>query len=456
MDKILYIVDVEGDGLQPTKLWCLSANKVGNTPIHTTASYDSMRKLLSRKDVIIIGHNFIRWDAVHLEHLLEIKIEATLVDTLALSWYLEPKRPKHGLEDYGVEFGYPKVVITDWENQTQGDYEERCHRDVEINRILWDRQWAQLVELYEEEDDAWRFIYYLMFKMDCAREQEASRWKLDVVRCSEGLIELTELQASKKLELGTVMPQVPVWKVKSYPAKPLKKDRSKSASGIKWDEFCVSQGKPIGYRGDIDFIHSYKEPNAGSVPQIKDWLFSLGWVPIHLKYVRNKETGDVRTIPQVASEHIKGEVCDSVKALFELEPKLEVLNGLSILTHRIGILKGYLDNVDEDGYIRAEIQGFTNTLRFKHKVVLNLPGIDKPYGELMRGCLIAPEGYELCGADMSSLEDRTGMHYQYPLDPGYVDKKSAVGYDPHTTMSIVAGMITPEEEEFYKWYKQTH
>jgi hypothetical protein len=212
----------------------------------------------------------------------------------------------------------------------------------------------------------------------------------------------------------------------------------------------VSQGKPIGYRGDIDFIHSYKEPNAGSVPQIKDWLFSLGWVPRHFKYVRNKETGDVRTIPQVASEHVKGEVCDSVKALFELEPKLEVLNGLSILTHRIGILKGYLDNVDEDGYIRAEIQGFTNTLRFKHKVVLNLPGIDKPYGELMRGCLIAPEGYELCGADMSSLEDRTKQHYMFPYDPEYVKSMMVDDFDPHIDLAEFAGAMSPEDAHSFK------
>ena len=130
------------------------------------------------------------------------------------------------------------------------------------------------------------------------------------------------------------------------------------------------------------------------------------------------------------------------------------MEGLSILTHRISILNGCLGNIDEDGYIQARIQGLTNTLRFKHQVVVNLPGVDKPYGTDIRGCLIAPEGYELLGSDMCSLEDRTKQGFMKGYDPKYVEEMSAVDFDPHTGLAVFAGEITKEEEEFFKWYQQ--
>jgi hypothetical protein len=462
--KKLYVVDVEADSLHPTKIWCMSYCEVGTRDIRSTTSYKAMRRLLSNPDIIIIGHNFYRWDAVHLMRLLEVEMKNEIVDTLAISWVLHSKRPKHGLEDWGEYYGFPKVSVNDeeWSGPVGGMTKashmklmiERCDRDVLININLWDDQWAKLLEIYEgDEDEVWRYIRYLMFKMDCAREQEASRWKLDVERCTEGLETLEAAKLAKVVDLIAAMPPVPKIAKRSRPKELYKKNGDLSVYGQRWVDLCAEHGRSSAFNGEIGVITGYKEPKPTSPQQVKDWLYSFGWRPIHLKYVRDKETNEVRTIPQVKSEFVDGEVCDSVKALFDMEPKLELLSGLGILTHRIGVLKGYLNNVDEDGYVSALIQGLTNTLRFKHKVVLNLPGVDKPHGELMRGVLIAPEGYELCGADMASLEDRTGMHYQYPLDPEYVEKKSTEGYDPHTTMCISAGLITEEEEEFYKWMK---
>ena len=66
-------------------------------------------------------------------------------------------------------------------------------------------------------------------------------------------------------------------------------------------------------------------------------------------------------------------------------------------------------------------------------------GVD---GNVIRGCLIAPEGYVLCGADMTSLEDTTKRHYMKPLDPKYVQEMSHYGFDPHLDLALHAGLIT--------------
>ena len=129
------VFDVEADGLMPTKLWCLSYNKAKDTSnITTVTDYEDMKKFLLAADVLV-GHNITRWDIPQLERLLSITIEAKLVDTLALSWYLEPKRILHGLDSYGDEFGVPKPKVTDWSEQPLEVYTHRCHEDVTINTL---------------------------------------------------------------------------------------------------------------------------------------------------------------------------------------------------------------------------------------------------------------------------------------------------------------------------------
>lgn len=427
-------------------MWCLSANTKGK--IRTTSSYNNMRSFLTKADVLV-GHNIIRWDIPNLERVLGIKIKAKLIDTLALSWYLEPKRLIHGLEAWGEEFGVPKPEITDWDNLSQEEYEHRCAEDVKINTRLWERQWKQLLKLYGSEEEAMRCIDYLMFKMDCAREQEAVRWKLDEKKATDGLAELEALREQKVAELAAVMPKVPVYKDKNKPKIMFRRNGDLSAHGEKWFEFLRDQGLPENHPGPVRYISGYNDPNPGSVPQMKDWLYSIGWKPTTFEYKRNKETNEVRKIEQINLKHGEG-LCPSVMELFEVEPNLRVLEGLSILTHRISILRGFLDNVDEEGYIQALIQGFTNTLRFRHKVVLNLPGVDKPYGELIRGCLIAPEGYKLCGSDMSSLEDRTKQHYMWKYDPEYVKDMMVDDFDPHIDLAVFAGALDEDKANGFK------
>ena len=102
--KNVYIFDCEGNGLTPDKFHCMVYSKPdGNKGIELT-SHEDMRKFLLSADVLI-GHNIILWDIPNLERVLGIKVKAKLIDTLALSWYLYPERIRHGLADWGEEFG---------------------------------------------------------------------------------------------------------------------------------------------------------------------------------------------------------------------------------------------------------------------------------------------------------------------------------------------------------------
>jgi DNA polymerase I-like protein with 3'-5' exonuclease and polymerase domains len=442
----IYIFDIETNNLNATKIWCLSYYCINTGLSSTLTNYEDIKKFLNEDDITLIAHNGVRYDIPTLKRLLNINIKATLVDTLPLSWVLYPQRKKHGLEEWGEEFGVKKPVILDWENQKLEDYVNRCQEDVKINTKLWQRQFNHLNELYNSnEEEINRYLQYLTFKMDCIREQEEVGIKLSVDLCKEMLIQLESEKESKIKEIQAVMPKVAIKKKKVY-ENAVKDDKGNIFT--KGDLF-FNTVEAIPTKIEETKIKGWKEPNSNSSIQIKDWLYSLGWKPEHIKHVRDKSTGETKQIPQIGSKTGQGEICDSVKKLFTKEPKLEVLDGYSVLSHRISIFKGFLES-QVNNMLYPSCIGLTNTLRLQHKVVVNLPGVDKKYGKEIRSCLIANEGQILVGSDLSGIEDATKRHYIYKYDPKYVEEMNNPDFDPHLDIAMLAGLLTKEQVEQHK------
>ena len=454
----LVVFDMECNAIKdPDRLHCLSyAIKVnGEWVLKSTTNYNEMRDFFSN-DYVLVGHNIYRFDIPVFEKLLGIEITNDRIDTLALSWYLYPDLTKHGLEEWGEYFGIPKPKITDWENLSTEEYVHRCEEDVKNNCKLIDKQLKDLNTLYEgSESSVIKLIKYLMFKMYCATLQEKSKWKLDVEKCTQYLEELTSLKEEKVTLLKQVMPKVPDKAQKLRPKRMYKQDGSLSALGQKWVDLCESLGLPQEWEEPIEYIRKWEEPNPNSNTQIKDWLYKLGWKPESFNYIR-EDDGNVRKVEQVRITK-DGEkiLCPSVKALFDKEPRLEILESITVVSHRMGLLKGFLRDADKEGYLQAQMSGLTNTLRLKHKTIVNLPGIDKPYGEWIRGVLIAKDdNHELCGSDMSALEDKTKLHYMWDYDPDYVREMNTPGYDAHLSIGVFAGLISEDDSDFFKKYKK--
>jgi len=435
------VFDIETDGLldELTKIHVLSYSYDGKDVV-STGDYDEMREFFKTHHYLI-GHNIIRFDIPAVEKVLGIKVKARLVDTLAISWYLHHDRLKHGLEWYGVDYGIPKPVIKDWNSLTYEDYANRCQEDVKINSRLWRDLWHKLNKLYQDESEMDRLIDYLSFKLDCAREQEDLRWKLDVDKAQEAYDEIIRLKEEKVEQLADAMPKKALTRVATQPKVMHKKDGELSSHGEKWIALCAENKMPISAKS-LTVQTGEERGNPNSNDQVKDWLYSLGWKPRTYKFIRDKNTGDERQIEQVRND---GDLCKSVKELVSMDPAVDLLDGLTVLTHRAGILKSFLD-CHVDGYLQATVAGLTNTFRFKHmKPLVNLPSVDKPYGDVIRGCLTCPDGYVLAGADMTSLEDTTKRHYMKPLDPEYVEQMSKEGFDPHLDLALHAGVISQED-----------
>ena len=343
-----------------------------------------------------------------------------------------------------------------------------------------------MTDLTEEQ---WRVISYLNFKMQCIADQEEVGIELDYDKAVRHRDELLIAQEEKVVELKKVMPKIPKTTKKTKPKITHKKDGTLSVAGSNWFSLLKSNGLSITFNGELEVITGYEEPNPNSTPQVKDWLFSLGWKPATYKYVRDKATGDERKIEQVRKD---GELCPSVLRLAKVEPNIALLEGLSIIQHRLGMFQGFIDSsytkeingeikacTDCSGngylsgpmssmsfdydcpkckgtgrqkryYVKSEIGGLTNTLRFKHKKpIANMPKVGVAWGEEIRGCLIATSPHVFCGSDLVSLESTTKRHYMYPYDPEYVNEMSKEGFDEHINLAKFAGKVTQEDEDRY-------
>jgi hypothetical protein len=444
------IFDIETDGFydEVTKIHVLSYQD--GEDIISLTDYDSIRDFItSAKN--LIGHDILRYDLRVIKKILDVEPDKSckIYDTLPLAWYLDHDRLKHGLEGYGEKYGVKKPKIDNWKNLTLEHYVHRCEEDVKINSLLWKDLTKRLTFLYKDKKEADRFLQYLTFKMKCAAHQEQVGWKLDKDLVLKSIAELERQEQEKRDELVQVMPPHKTYKVVNPPKQIVKKDGTFTQAAEKWFDLLDSLGLDRTHQEPLKVVKSEEVANPGSSDQVKDWLFSLGWEPCTFDYKKNDD-GTERAIPQVRKD---GELTPSVERLAEQEPSVRVLAGYTIITHRLSFFQGLLDS-EVDGYVRAEVAGLTNTLRFKHKKPLcNLPGVDKPWGDKIRGCLVCEDDEMLCGADMVSLESTTKRHYMFPHDPSYVEEMSQPGFDEHVNLSVFAGEVTKVEEEFYKWYE---
>jgi len=451
------VFDIETDGLDPTLIHVVSyVVSYSESPIpcrsvsevESISDYTGMMNFF-RSRPVLIGHNIVAYDLPAVEKILSIKFQGVLIDTLWLSRALYPERNSHKLESWGEDLGFPKPVVDFDQDHPYEVYRDRCEADVEINSRLWAKMKAKLLLLYDTWDEALRFCAYITFKATCVRDQEGVGFKLALAD-AQALAERLEVEKGTRMAgLKAALPRPLKMASMNPPKAPFKQDGELSVVGERWFHLLDDQRLPDDYDQKVVYPTGETiEPKPTSHQQIKEWLYSLGWVPATFKYKQEKAPKKgLRKIPQVSLLDGSG-VCPSVLRL--KHRGIEHLEGWTIVNHRLGMLagpKGWLNTVDEEGFLHASASGLTNTLRFKHAVLANIPGVDKPWGKELRSLLTCPEGYEIMGADLVSLEDTTKRHFTQPYDPEYVDEQQKPGYDPHLTLAVSDGACSLEQLE---------
>jgi DNA polymerase-1 len=129
------VIDIEANGLENvTKIWCVVCKDIDTGKLYIFRETDHEAfKIFSEGVTLWIGHNILGYDWPVLVSVWGCTHPdvTNVIDTLICSKLADYPRDGHSIEQYGLEFGYPKIDFSDFSKYTP-EMEEYCVRDVEI------------------------------------------------------------------------------------------------------------------------------------------------------------------------------------------------------------------------------------------------------------------------------------------------------------------------------------
>jgi len=184
---------------------------------------------------------------------------------------------------------------------------------------------------------------------------------------------------------------------------------------------------------------SWHKINLNSHEQVKTYLLSKGWKPDEWN-VKKEGGKTVKTSPKLteSSFHtVEGEIPSLIARRAILVHRQRMLKNV----RRDGEETGWLNQLREDGRLEARaIPQGTNTGRFTHIGVVNVPNAHAVYGSSIRSLFIAPDGYSYVGVDAAALEARIQAHYVSPYKGGQELADLLLNGDIHTENQKLWGM----------------
>ena len=415
------VFDIETDGLEATKVWCLVAQDSETKEVYkfTPDNLDEGYKFLTTA-TRLIGHNIIGFDIPLVEKFGGVDLSAIeVIDTLVLSRLFNPTRDGgHSLATWGYKLGYPKIEFEDYYNYSE-EMMNYCVRDVELNTKV-------LEELRKESKG---------FEKDCIsieqgvakimKQQEADGFEFDMPLALGLLAELREKKQLIESEVHETFK--PKWVDTKQVTPYIKKDGNLSKRGMTNEEYqrCLDTDNYNPF-----MRQTLQEFNLGSRKQIGEYLIDFGWKPD-----RFTPTGqpivDEKTLSKITHIH---------------EAKL--IADFLLLQKRIAQIDSWVEAVKDDGRVHGfVIPNGTITGRMAHRNpnVAQVPSHGSPYGKECRSCWIVKDGYKLVGVDASGLELRMLAHYMD--DKEYVNE--IINGDIHTANQNFAGLKSRDQAKTF-------
>jgi DNA polymerase-1 len=414
------VFDIEANGLNPDKVWCIVAYEIGAKEFITWSGDD----LLCFKDWIkeqgeleVIGHNIIGYDIPVLEQLLDVDFsKCKVTDTLVMSRLAEPSRQGgHSLENWGQLLNQPKGEHSDWDNFSQ-DMVEYCEQDVRVNELVYQRLLRDLANFGNQsivlEGQVQRII----------SKQIKNGWVLDQEKSFVLLAELKEKKFDLEDKVHEKFKPLPTF-IKEITPK-VKKDGSYSVVGLKFlGEQWTTAIAPFSR---LD----YPEFNLGSRQQIGRYLQYFGWKP--------------ETFTEKGQPIVDESVLNKVKGI----PEAELIGEYLMVQKRIAQIQSWLDAVQDNGRVHGYVNAngaVTGRMTHSKPNVAQVPAGNAPYGKQCREVWTVPTGYKLVGMDASGLELRMLAHYMNDKD--YTNE--ILNGDIHTANQLASGVETRNQAKTF-------
>jgi|TARA_R100001129_G_scaffold175375_1_gene148381 DNA polymerase-1 len=410
MEEIVF--DIEANGLQPDKIWCIVAKPLGKPVVSFGPNaIDEGITFLQSADVLI-GHNILGFDMPVINKLHGVDLSKKVIkDTLVMSRLFNPVRENgHSLKTWGYIVGFPKnEQPEDWDGFSD-EMLKYCQQDVILNEKVYQRL------LKEGENFGEDSIALEHGVAEVLKQQEDNGFEFNqeyammlVAQLKERMFEVEkEVQKVFKPKMVDIKQVVPK----------LKKDGTLSKSGLTAEEYdrLIESGdyKPFMRQKLQDF-------NLGSRKQIGEYLTDFGWKPN-----RFTPTG----LPIVDESSLA-----KVKDI----PEARLIAEFLLLQKRIAQIDSWILAVQKDNRVHGfVIPNGTITGRMSHRSpnVAQVPSLSSEYGKECRSCWTVKDGYKLVGIDASGLELRMLAHYMN--DEDYTHEVTEG--DIHTANQKAAGL----------------
>ena len=413
--------DIETDGLNPTRIWCLVIIDVDSGSEYYFSDYDpELESLRTGVNLLLggdarIGHNIIGYDDIHLQRLCGVTFrpEQRVYDTWTMSQTNNYFRGhKHGLAGWGKKLGDEKIDFEDWERYSK-EMLEYCIQDVRLNVKVFKILMREVKGITNGQP---QYPTYLRAEHDAAALEAQIRtdgWRFD--RDSAELLVSDLSDAMKKVE-ARVEPQLGYHeelidkapktarynKSGTYNATTARLlteyfDRTIVPEDALLDDPPIQPGEEFQRKREI-------KTRLGNLDQVKEFLYGLGWEPDDWN-VRRLPSGDFqRTGPKLTTT-----------SLHKLGDVGRDIDEWTTLRSRLSITQGWLrDAEDVGGVCRLHGRAWnigTPTFRWRHEIITNLPSASEKWGHRMRSLFLPEPGHVVVGADSAGNQFRMLAHF---------------------------------------------
>ena len=414
------VFDIETDGVEATKVWCIVAYDIDTEKVYSFApdELDAGVELLTKADKLV-GHNIVNFDVPLVKKFFNVDLTetATLIDTLVLSRLFNPTREGgHALAGWGYRLGHPKGEFKDFLGGYSQEMLDYCINDVLVN--------AKVLEHLKRESKGFSAqsveIEHKIAKL--VDDQRKHGFFLDMKTT-------TLLQAELEEELNAVMAEV---------RKEFKPKREVYTLRIAYNAdgavskfaTCRELKKRVRLDDDeYDQISEHKKIkriirtdfNLGSRPQIAAYLQDFGWKP-----KKFTPTGQ----PVVDEGTLK-----KIKNI----PQAQLIARYLMLQKRLGMVASWLEEVEDDSRVHGYVNhngAVTGRMTHRQPNTAQIVSSNSEYGKECRTCWTVPEGKKLVGIDASGLELRMLAHYLD--DEEYTNE--IINGDIHSHNQRIAGL----------------
>ena len=416
------VFDIEADGLDPSKIFCIVAQDVDTMDVFTFDNTQLEEGYgLLRAANKLIGHNILGYDIPAIKNIAGVNLyNKKLVDTLVLSRLFKPTREGgHGLESWGYRLKFNKGDYGSKQDAWDAycpEMLEYCKRDVELNTKVYQQLrvesrgfTAQSVNL---EHDTAKII----------EQQRRNGFELDMRKAMLLVAMFQEkLDATEAEVHETFKPKVTVEILKPKYTKSGK--LAKVAEGAEGKgtrltdeeyDIMLASDKPLKRETHIEF-------NLGSRKQIGEYLIEAGWTPKNFT-----PTGQ-----PIVDEGTLSKVKDI--------PEAALIAKYLMLQKRLAQVNSWIKAVEPDGRIRGYVNpngAVTGRMTHSHPNTAQIPSSNSPYGKECRSCWTVKSGNKLVGIDASGLELRMLAHYMD--DKEYTNE--ILNGDIHSANQRLAGL----------------